>query len=69
MVRFVSVLGATAVLTLAGCGGDTCESVQQEIQELGMEIQKDPQKAMDGDTGEQLAALRDKLQEMGCLGG
>ena len=64
-----SVLGLLAVLLLSACGGDTCESVQQEIQELGMEIQKDPKKALDESTAKDLESLRDKLVEMDCLGG
>jgi hypothetical protein len=62
------LLGIALALPLVGCGGDTCESVQEEIQALGREIQQDPQKAMDGDTGKKLEELKDKLQEMDCLG-
>jgi len=69
VVRFLATsLGLTLVLTLSGCGGDTCESVQNEIREIGREIQKDPKKAMGGDTGKKLEGLKDKLQEMDCLG-
>lgn len=68
MVRWLILsLGLAVPVALAGCGGDTCESVQNEIESIGREIQQDPQKAMDGATGEKLEALRDKLQEMGCL--
>jgi hypothetical protein len=60
-------MGFGLVSSISGCGGDTCESVQEQIQEIGREIEKDPKKAMEDDTGERLTDLRDKLQDMGCL--
>jgi len=60
--------GMALVLGVAACGGDTCESVQDQIQEIGRDVQKDPQLAMDEDIQQELSDLRDKLQEMGCLG-
>ncbi|HKJ24585.1 MAG TPA: hypothetical protein VKB65_07170 [Myxococcota bacterium] len=69
MIRALALpMGLAFTLSLSACGGDTCESVQEEIQSIGREIQKDPTKAMDSDTGEKLEKLRDKLQEMDCLG-
>jgi hypothetical protein len=69
MIRFLAAsFGLAFALALPGCGGDSCESVQDEIQELGREIQKDPKKAMEADTGKKLEELGDKLQEMDCLG-
>ncbi|MCW8907118.1 MAG: hypothetical protein OQL28_07700 [Sedimenticola sp.] len=60
-VPLVMIAGTT--LLLSGCG-DSCESIQDEIQDIGMEVQKDPASAMD--RSDELEALRDKLQEMGC---
>jgi hypothetical protein len=38
------------------------------MQELGLEIQKDPAKAMDESTGKKMEALKDKFVELGCTG-
>lgn len=57
--------GLGMVLGLSGCG-ESCESVQDEIEGIGREIQKNPSSAPD--RAEELEELRDKLQEMGCLG-
>ena len=59
--------GLGLVLVLSACGGDSCESVQNEIAGIGREIQADPELALDEETGRELEALRDKLIEMGCL--
>lgn len=70
MVRSAALwlgFGMILPLSLLACGGDTCESVQQEIQAVGQEVQKDPKLAMEEATMEKLSALRDKLEEMGCL--
>jgi len=65
MLRSLALLlGLGLVLTLLGCG-DTCESVQEDIQEIGREIQKNPASAMD--QAEELSALKDKLIELDCL--
>ena len=69
MTRSLAVLLALATtLVLPGCRGDTCKSVQDQIQALGQEIQKDPQKAMESDTAQKLEKLRKKYQEMKCVG-
>lgn len=66
MLRLAAMLlGLGLVLPLSACG-DSCESLQEEIQEIGREIQQSPGSAME--RGEELQELRDKLQEMGCLG-
>lgn len=66
MSRFIIVMaGLGMVLGLAGCG-ESCESVQNEIEDIGREISKNPSSAPD--RAEELEALRDKLQEMDCLG-
>jgi len=69
MIRSLALpVGLAFTLSLSACGGDTCESVQEEIQDIGRAIQKDPKRALESDTGEKLEKLRDKLQELGCLG-
>jgi hypothetical protein len=69
MNRSLAVLLALAsILALPGCRGDTCESVQDQIQALGQEIQNDPHKAMENDTAQKLEKLRKKYQEMKCVG-
>lgn len=66
MLRSVIVTaGFGMLLGLSGCG-ESCESVQDDIEEIGREISRDPSSAPD--RAEELEALRDKLQEMGCLG-
>ena len=66
MIRLKEVsLFAAMVLLLAACG-ESCESVQNEIEAIGREIQKDPGQALK--KSDKLEALRDKLQELGCLG-
>jgi hypothetical protein len=65
MLRLIRLLfGVGLILFLSGCG-DSCESVQDEIQEIGRAIQKNPQTAME--RGEELEELKNKLQEMDCL--
>ncbi len=69
MARSLAVsFGLALALSLSACGGDTCESVQDQIEEVGREIQKDPSKAMDEGTQKKLQELQGKLQELGCLG-
>ncbi len=66
MPHFMMVTaGLGMVLGLSGCG-ESCESVQDEIEEIGRDIQKNPSSAPG--RAEELEDLRDKLQEMGCLG-
>lgn len=61
----ILVIGLGLMTALTGCGA-SCESVQDEIQKIGREIQKKPETAMD--RSRELEALRDKLRQMGCLG-
>jgi hypothetical protein len=56
---------AVMPLLITGCS-DSCESVQDEMKTIGGEIQKDPGQALE--RSNELEALRDKLQKMGCLG-
>jgi len=66
MPRFmIMTAGLGMVLGLSGCG-ESCESVQGEIEEIGRDSEKDASCAPDG--AEELEVLRDKLEEMGCLG-
>ncbi len=58
------LLGVCLIACLFGCG-ESCESVQKEIDAIGRSIQKDPQKAME--SSKQLSELKDKMREMGCL--
>ena len=69
MTRGLEILFTLGLaLLLAGCGGATCESLQEEIEDIGRAIQEDPSKALDEATGKELEALSNKLQELGCLG-
>lgn len=61
----ITVLAVAGIAMLSGCG-ETCESVQEDLQELGTEIRKNPETAFD--RAEELEALRDKLQAMDCIG-
>lgn len=62
----LTILILASVFTLGGCSR-SCEDIQQEIQEIGMEVQQDPGSAMD--RSDELEALRQELQDKGCLGG
>lgn len=61
IITLTSILGM--VLVLSACG-ESCESLQDQMQDIGREIQGDPSSAMD--RSEELEDLRDKMQEMGC---
>ena len=63
-LKEVSLLAAMSLL-ITGCS-DSCESVQDEIETIGGEIQKDPGQALE--RSDELEELRDKLRKMGCLG-
>ena len=56
------------ILSLSGYGGAGCESVQNQIEEIGREIQKNPEKAIEEETMKSLEELRNKLEELGCIG-
>ena len=45
-MRMQSMAVCFAVLASSGCA-DTCESVEDEIQQIGREIRKDPESAFD----------------------
>lgn len=60
----VLLLVVGLMVSLSACG-DTCESVQDEIEKVGRSIQKDPKKARE--SMEELKALKNKLYEMDCL--
>lgn len=62
----LTMLVLASAFTLGGCSR-SCEDIQQEIQEIGMEVQQDPGSAMD--RSDELEALRQELQDKGCLGG
>lgn len=59
--RLLSAALLTALLS--GCG-DSCESVADEIQAIGMEINRD---GNPWDRAEELQALQQKMEQMGCL--
>lgn len=66
MVRILAFgVGLGLVALSTGCS-ESCESIQQEIQEVGQEIRSNPGSAMD--RAEELEQLRNKYQEMGCAG-
>lgn len=56
------VLGLSVLAT--GCS-NSCESLQNEMAEMGREISKNPESAWERE--KELTELRDKLKEMGCL--
>jgi len=58
-----AVLGSILILSLSGCGS-SCESLEDEMMEIGREIRNNPESAMDrsGD----LEELGAKYREMGC---
>ena len=60
------LLGLGLGAALLACGGDSCESVQAEIEQIGREINENPDTVFD--RAEELEALGNQLQEMGCLG-
>lgn len=62
-----TTMGLFALVTLTACGGASCESVQDEIEEIGREIQADPSKSQDEGVQERLTELGQQLQEMGCF--
>ncbi len=66
MVRLATVFVAIGLMLSPLACTDSCESVQNEIEEIGREIQKNPASAPDR-AGE-LESLRKKLEDMGCLG-
>lgn len=63
MIRTIFCFSLVAFL--AGCGSD-CESIQDQIEHIGREIQKKPETAFD--RAQELEALTQKLKEKGCLG-
>lgn len=66
MLRLTTIcLGLAELAALAGCGS-TCESVQDEIQEIGREIKKKPDTAWNH--AEELKALRQELELNGLRG-
>jgi len=60
-VRLLGVIACSALL--AGCA-DTCESVADEIQAIGLEINREENP---WERAEELQALQEKMEEMGCL--
>ena len=67
-MKALATFGMTAILVVAlsGCSR-SCDDIQDEIQEIGMEVQQDPGSAMD--RSDELEGLRQELQDKGCLGG
>lgn len=68
MKRTLAMIGLGSVVTLWACGGTSCESLQEEAEEIGREIQADPSKAMDSDIQERLEEIQGEMQELGCFG-
>lgn len=60
----IGILMAAMVL-LPGCGA-SCESLQEELQDIGKEIRNNPETALD--RAEELDGLRQKLEDLGCMG-
>lgn len=58
-------LGLGLAMSVAGCG-DSCESVQAEMEEIGREIQNNPQTAFE--RTKELQGLAEKFQNLGCTG-
>jgi hypothetical protein len=58
------VLGLS--VSLLACGGDSCESLQEEFEEIGREIEANPETVLD--RAEELQELGERMQEMGCVG-
>lgn len=65
MSKLLTATTLVATCFLAGCG-QSCESIQDEIESIGREILKNPETAMD--RSEELDELRNDLVEMGCFG-
>jgi len=63
-VATISTVGFGILLALSGCS-ESCESLQDKIQDIGLEIQKSDNP---WEHEEELTKIRDKMQEMGCLG-
>jgi hypothetical protein len=63
---FGSLILIPMLLVLPGCG-DSCESVQEEIMQIGREINQNRDKNP-WDRAEELQELRNKYQELGCMG-
>jgi hypothetical protein len=69
MIRsLVNCLALGLILLLSGCGGPGCESVQNQIEEIGRQIQENPEKAIEEETLKSLEGLRNELEELGCSG-
>jgi len=61
-----SIILIPILMVLPGCS-DSCESVEQEIQQIAREINKNPNKDP-WDRAEELQELKNKYQELGCMG-
>ena len=71
MIRATALLlGIGFILSFTGCAdsANSCESIQEKIMELGLEIQQNPETALDEDRGRRLQELGDRLQTMDCQG-
>lgn len=66
MLRFAAVLLMAGLMAPLPACGDPCESVQQEIEEVGREIQRDPGAVLE--RTKELEALQAELERLGCLG-
>lgn len=67
MVRSATLFLALGLgVSLLACGGDSCESLQEEFEQIGREIEANPETVLD--RAEELQELGERMQEMGCVG-
>lgn len=66
MLRLTTIilLAASMAAPLAGCTRG-CDDIQEDILEIGQEIQKKPDTAWD--RARELSDLKDELEQEGCL--
>lgn len=60
------LLGLGLSVSLVACGGDSCESLQAEIEAIGREIDANPDLVFE--RADELGELAKKQAEMGCVG-
>jgi Tfp pilus assembly protein PilO len=59
------LLGLGFILSFSGCA-DSCESLQQEFDEITDSFQQNPESVFE--RGPELEALGNQMEESGCLG-
>lgn len=66
MIRSVIItLGLAMAMSVSGCG-DSCESLQADMEQIGKEIEKNPETAFG--RAKELQELGAKYTELGCTG-